>query len=144
MATERTTATPGAVPEVAPLKLDFSIRAVTPKDNFLGMARVTVADALVIDGLRILQGKNGIYAGMPSVPDSRRPGMYRDVVRPMSPEVYAQINKDLGAAYTAQVEKDQSRLLAIMANQKEGGQRDGQKKGIKEQIAEGKKASGKG
>jgi len=134
MSTEKT-----AVPsEAAPLKLDFSIRTVTPTGNFLGVARVTVADAFVIDGLRILQGRDGIFAGMPSVPDSRKPGTYRDVVRPTSPEVYAQINKGLGAAYVAQVEKDQDRLIAIMANQKEGGQ-----KGIKKQIEAGKKQAAK-
>ena len=121
--------------EAPPLKLDFSVRPVTPKDNFLGFAKVTINGAFVVDGLRILQGENGIYAGMPSVPDSRKEGTYRNIAFPITPEARAQINQGLGVAYAAQVQKEQARMVAIVANQKNPPQ----KQSIPKQLEEGKK-----
>ena len=119
------------------LKLDFSVRPVTPKDNFLGFAKVTINDSVVIDGLRILQSEKGIYAGMPSVPDSRKEGTYRDIAYPITPEARAQINQGLGVAYVAQVQKEQARMAAIVENQKNPPQT--KPPSIKQQLADGKK-----
>jgi len=119
----------------APLQLDFSVRPVTPKDNFLGFAKVTINGAFVVDGLRILQGEKGIYAGMPSVPDSRKEGAYRNIAFPITPEARAQINQGLGVAYAAQVQKEQTRMTAIVENQKAGAK----KQSIPQQLEEGKK-----
>jgi len=119
------------------LKLDFSVRPVTPKDNFLGFAKVTINDSIVIDGLRILQSEKGIYAGMPSMPDSRKEGAYRDIAYPITPEARAQINQGLGVAYVAQVQKEQARMAAIVENQKNPPQT--KPPSIKQQLAAGKK-----
>jgi len=126
------------VPQTAaPLQLDFSVRPVTPKDNFLGFAKVTINGAFVIDGLRILQSEKGIYAGMPSVPDSRKEGTYRDIAYPITPEARAQINQGLGHAYVAQVEKEQAKLVAIMTAQKNPPPQ--KTPSIKQQLADGKR-----
>jgi len=135
MATDKTT----AAPETAPLKLDFSaVRVVTPRDNFLGFANVVINDAIKIDGLRIMQGEKGIYAGMPSVPDPQREGEYKDIAYPITPEARAALDQGLGEAYMARLEQEQNRLVAARAKQKQGYQRPEQK-GIKEQIEAGKK-----
>jgi stage V sporulation protein G len=128
-----------ATPQTAapPLQLDFSVRPVTPKDNFLGFAKVTINKAVVLDGLRILQSEKGIYAGMPSVPDGRKEGTYRDIAYPITPEARAQINQELGAAYTTKIEQEQARMVAILANQKNPPQT--KPPSIKQQLAVGKK-----
>ena len=111
--------TSSATVEPMPLKLDFSVRTVTPKENFLGFAKLTINEAFVVDGLRILQSESGIYAGMPSVPDPKRPGEYKNTAFPITPEARVALNAGLEQAYLAQIEKEQGRLVAIMANNKE-------------------------
>ena len=131
-----------ATVESLPLKLDFSVRTVTPTNNFLGFAKLTINEAFVIDNLRILQSENGIYAGMPSVPDPKRPGKYNTTAFPITPDVRLALNAGLEQAYFAQIEKDQNRLVAIMANSKERMQKPSLMQTLKENDQKSKERFG--
>ena len=135
---EKATASKKEKTTTPPLRLDVSVRLVEPKDNLLGFASVMVNNAIVIDDFSIVQGDNGIFAGMPSKPDPTRDSGYKQIVRPMG-GFYNQLSKQIEQAYHAQVEKIQAHAKAHVkyAKSREGD------KSIKKDIAEGKKQAEK-
>jgi len=144
MSNDKTPAPPEMAPATDQLKLDFSaVRVVTPRDNFLGFANVVINDAIKIDGLRIMQGEKGIYAGMPSVPDPQKEGEYRDIAYPITTEARAALDKGLGEAYMARLELEQSRLVAATAKLQQGYQKP-EPKPMKQQIADAKRQAARG
>jgi len=65
------------------IKLDAKVRLMNePKGNLLGFASITVNNSLVVDGFSVVQGKEGVFVGMPSKADSR--GEYRDTAYPVT------------------------------------------------------------
>ena len=54
----------------AELKLDVSVRPISPAGNLLGYANVTINDSFVVEGFRICSGEKGLYVNMPSTQDT--------------------------------------------------------------------------
>jgi len=52
------------------------------KDSLRGLASVKVADAIYLTGLRIIEGKNGLFLAMPTRKD--KSGDYQDIFFPAS------------------------------------------------------------
>ena len=87
------------------ISLKAHVRPVEPKGKLLGFASVVVGDSIVIDNFRVLNGKNGMYVGMPSFLDKdKKP---RDVCRPITKDFYAQLQSAVADAYRARLEKAQ-------------------------------------
>lgn len=55
---------------------------IDKKGKLIGLAKVTIGDVISVYPIRINDGKNGYFLGMPQVPD--RDGDYRDVFFPVS------------------------------------------------------------
>lgn len=124
-----------AVPETAgaadPLKLDVSVRPITPKNNLLAFASVKIADCFVVDNIKIVAGDKGLFVNMPSAQDSK--GKFHDVCFPVTADFRQQLQNAILEGYTAAVEKVQN----IGAAQREFTE----KPSIKDKLREGAKAS---
>jgi len=128
-----TTAT--AVPEgtgtAEPLRLDVSVRPITPMNNLLAFASVKIADCFVVDNIKIVAGEKGLYVNMPSAQDSK--GKFHDVAYPITADFRQQLQTAVLDSYAAAVEKVQG----IGVAQREFTE----KPSIKDQLREGAKAS---
>jgi stage V sporulation protein G len=58
---------------------------------------ISVLDSLVINGLRVVEGKNGLFVGMPSGPC--KDGKYYSAVVPLKREVKDEIERVVLEAY---------------------------------------------
>jgi len=94
------------------IKLDVSARLIEPKGNLLGFASITINDSFVVDGFPIRQGKNGIFAGMPSRPDESAKGGYRETAFPITAEFRTMLNDLICGAYQLQVARIQEQAKA--------------------------------
>jgi stage V sporulation protein G len=95
------------------LKLDIRVTPIAPRDNLIGFANVTVADCLVIEGMKVCSGDKGIYVNMPSV--QGKDGQWRDVVKPITADFRAHITEAVRNAYSASIEKMQATVEAAKA-----------------------------
>lgn len=67
--------------------------------NTKGFASITIDNALVVTGLSIIEGSNGLFVSMPSRKDKN--GEYKDVVFPNSKENRDIINTAVINAYNS-------------------------------------------
>lgn len=56
--------------------------SVVEKDSLRAIATVKVADAVYLTGLRVIEGKNGLFVAMPTRKD--KAGEYQDIFFPAS------------------------------------------------------------
>ena len=94
----------------AELKLDVSIRPISPTGNLLGYANVTINDSFVIEGFRICSGEKGLYVNMPSAQD--KSGNWRDTFKPITADARRQLTDAIVEGYGAAIEKLQATLDA--------------------------------
>lgn len=88
-------------------QLFASIRVtVVKKDNLLGFATVKVCDAIFLTGLRILDGKKGIYVSMPAKKEPN--GEYKDIFFPASKDVRDQMQAAILDVYHEMLKKIES------------------------------------
>jgi len=55
-----------------------------PKGNTKGFASVTIDDTFGAHGIKIVEGKNGLFVSMPQTKDTK--GEYRDIFHPVTTE----------------------------------------------------------
>ena len=81
----------------------MNVTARIYKSNFnngvLGYGSICIDNAFVIDGVRVVKGKNGVFASMPS--RKKQDGTYADVAYPITSELRSAINKCVLDAYGA-------------------------------------------
>lgn len=72
---------------------------VTPHEakNLKAFASITLDDAFVVDGLRVVEGKNGLFVTMPSKKTGN--GKFRDTAYPIKNEVRTAIVDAVLEAY---------------------------------------------
>ncbi len=73
------------------------------KESLRAMASVKVADLLFLTGLRVIEGKNGLFVSMPSKKEVG--GDYKDIYFPASREVRDQLQESVLEAYRAELAK---------------------------------------
>ena len=78
-----------------------SVRKITKENSRLrGIASVLLDDAFAIHDIRIIEGDNGLFIGMPSRKTAT--GEYRDVCHPINPEVRSEFTDAILAEYNKQ------------------------------------------
>ena len=85
----------------------FDVRVHTiaePKNNILAFDSVNINDMFAVNGIRIMDGKNGVFAAIPSAKDKE--GKYRDIFHPVTGDSRAQLNNAIVAAYYKSQEKE--------------------------------------
>lgn len=73
------------------------------KSNLLAFAAVTIEDALVITGVKVLEGKKGNFIGFPASKGSDEE--YHDIVFPLSKDFREAIQDAVLQAYDEQAEE---------------------------------------
>ena len=63
------------------LKIEVNVRPITPRNNLLGFATVTINDSFAVENICVRKGDKGLYVNMPSVQDSQ--GKWNDVFKPI-------------------------------------------------------------
>ena len=75
-----------------------------PKGNQLGFASVTINDAFAINGVKIMDSKNGPFVAMPSARDSRS-GDFKDICFPTTKEGREALNTVVMDAYNSDIQQ---------------------------------------
>jgi len=88
------------------LKLDPTVRLITPKNNLLAFASVKIADCFVVDNIKIVAGEKGLFVDMPSAQDAN--GKYHNIAFPVTAAFREKLNAAILDGYDAAVEKAQS------------------------------------
>ena len=91
--------------DAAPLKLEASVRPITPDKNLLAFASVKVNDAFVIDGIRVIAGEKGLFVAMPST--KGKDGKFHDIAFPITAEARKLLNETVLDSYAAAVNRIQ-------------------------------------
>ena len=101
------------------IKLDVRAYPIAePKNKTVAFASVTINDMVAINGIQVIDGKNGLFAQMPQ---TKVGDEYKDIAFPVTKDLRLQLNKAVVEEYSA--EKDR---------------RANEKASVKEQIREGK------
>ena len=83
-----------------------------PRGNTKGYANVSVDGQFALNGISIVEGKNGLFVSMPQTRDGK--GNYRDVFHPVTAEgsetLRGAVLKEFGAALEEMVVKKESVL----------------------------------
>jgi len=81
-------------------KLDVRAYPIAePKSNTVAFASITINDMIAINGIRVVDGANGLFAAMPQAKD--KDGEYRDIAFPVTKELRQQLNKAILDEYAA-------------------------------------------
>ncbi|MDR0434887.1 MAG: SpoVG family protein [Gracilibacteraceae bacterium] len=68
------------------------------KNSLLAFASVTLAGCFAVNGIQIMNGKNGVFVAMPSVKD--RKGEYRDICFPITAEFRTLLHETILEEYS--------------------------------------------
>lgn len=71
--------------------------SVYEKDSLRALAAVKVCDAVFLTGLRVIEGKNGLFVSMPS--KKNKAGEYQDIFFPASKAMRDELQAVVIAAY---------------------------------------------
>ena len=83
------------------VKLDVRAYPIAePKGSTVAFASVTINDMIAINGIQVVDGKNGLFAQMPQTKD--KDGEYRDIAFPVTKELRQQLNKAILDEYAIQ------------------------------------------
>lgn len=88
--------------ETTPVSMFSSVRVTLKNEEALkGFASLLVGEALMVTGIRIIQGKHGLFISMPQRKNPKT-GEYADVAFPISKEKREELQKAVLAAYQDQ------------------------------------------
>lgn len=88
--------------------MDISeIRITLRDDNKLkGFASITLENAFVIRGLKIIEGASGLFIAMPS--RKRKDGTFQDIAHPINASTRQWMENQIVAAYRQEIQKVES------------------------------------
>jgi len=73
-----------------------------PKGSTLGFASISIDDKFAINGVRVVQGKEGLFAAMPQTKDAK--GEFRDICFPTTKELRQAINDKVLGEYAIAID----------------------------------------
>ena len=93
--------------------LQVSVKRMTKLDgtgSVKAFCDVTVADSLIIKGLKVVEGKNGLFVSMPR--EQSKQGKWYDTVIPLTKDTKEQLTDAVLQAYDTQAVVPQNQRLA--------------------------------
>ena len=87
-------------------------------DKLKAFASITLDDALVIRGLKIIEGATGMFVAMPS--RQRKDGSYQDVAHPINRETREWLEKMVIGAYQEQLAQLEREAIAGSTDASDG------------------------
>jgi len=89
--------------EPSAVKLDVRAYPIKePKNKTVAFASVTINDMVAINGIQVIDGKNGLFAQMPQ---TKVGDEYKDIAFPVTKELRQQLNKAIVDTYIAEKDK---------------------------------------
>ena len=119
-----------AILQEAAVPIEVTVRPIEPQGKLIGFASVNYG-GVVIDDFKVVDGKNGIFLGVPSKPDPTSRTGYRSTARVMDRHLQERLDAAAAQGYTQAVEKLIARAEALRPAP------------IKEQMAKAAKEAGK-
>ena len=98
-----------AIPSI---DMDITVRPIEPKGNLLGFASVKFGGGVTVDDFKIVEGKDGLFVGMPSKPDQSSKNGYRNTVR-IDPDFRETFNSTVLKQYALAVEQTRNRAANL-------------------------------
>ena len=92
------------------MKLDATVRLITPRNNLLAFASVKIEDCFVVDNIKIVAGEKGLFVDMPSALDAT--GKYHDIAFPVTAAFRERVNNVVLDGYSAAIEKNRDIVKA--------------------------------
>ncbi len=92
------------------LKMEVNVRPITPRNNLLGFATVTINDSFAVENIRVCTGEKGLYVNMPAQQDAQ--GNWHDVFKPITADARNLIVSAIINGYTAAIDKMRETLEA--------------------------------
>lgn len=101
--------TPEAGGAQTPAKLDLEVKVYPTQreGNILATANIILGGCFAVKGLRVMDGKNGIFVTMPDRKDGQ--GKFQDICHPTTKEMREAINSAVLGEYQRAVERIASR-----------------------------------
>ena len=72
------------------------------EDRLKAFANVTFDSEFVVRGLKVIEGRNGLFVSMPS--RRRSDGTYQDIAHPITSEMRSKLEAEVIAAYETELE----------------------------------------
>ena len=94
------------------IDMDITVRPIEPKGNLLGFASVKFGGGVTVDDFKIVEGKDGLFVGMPSKPDQPSKNGYRNTVR-IDPDFRETFNGAVLKQYALAVEQTRNRAANL-------------------------------
>ena len=84
---------------------DIRVRKITQEGKMKAVVSVTFDDAFVVHDIKIIEGKENLFAAMPSRKSAD--GTYRDIVHPITTQMREQLQNAILAKYEEFLNKKQ-------------------------------------
>ena len=99
----------GGEQDIQPKKLDLDVKVYPTQreGNTLATANITLGGCFAVKGLRVMDGKNGLFVAMPDRRDGQ--GKFQDICHPTTKEMREAINSAVMSEYQKAVERIASR-----------------------------------
>ena len=129
----------GGAQTIQPAKLDLEVKVYPTQreGNILATANITLGGCFAVKGLRVMDGKNGIFVTMPDRKDGQ--GKFQDICHPTTKEMREAINSAVLGEYQRAVERIASRGERAMQRPSVLDKLDQKKAQVAEQPAAPKK-----
>lgn len=98
---------------------DVRIYVVEGTGNLRAYAAVTLDDAYVIHGLRVLEGEAGLWVGMPA--SKNKKGEFKDIFHPISREARDVLVKSVISKYEAESSAEAPEVSESSKEEESGG-----------------------
>lgn len=80
------------------MKIDVRINSLTPDNGSIkAIASVNFGDCIAVKGVKVMDGKNGLFMSMPS--QKGKDGNYHDICFPITADFRNQLNNAVEQAY---------------------------------------------
>jgi len=81
------------------MKIEAKVTKLTDGGKTKALASIIIEDAVKIDGIRVMDGANGLFVSMPSKKDEKAEKGYRDVAYPITKEARELVQQTVLDAY---------------------------------------------
>ena len=93
--------------QTKPLDFDVRIHSIKPNESIKGTASVNINGAFAIRGVKIIEGRNGLFVSMPSYKVGNE---YKDICFPITQECRKRLNDAVIGAYEQALTQSQSSM----------------------------------
>lgn len=76
---------------------DVKVTPIESNNRVVALASIVIEDCFVVKNIKVLEGKDGLFVGMPST--KNKDGSYFDIAHPINKETREYIQNEIANAY---------------------------------------------